>query len=77
MSMSAPHREVHVASLHVCGTTAVHNYGNMEVLFKPLMPKFLLLNFSIKFLKKLLLCEKIPHERSYLDILNGNQDIND
>ncbi len=23
------------------------------------------------------LCEKIPHEKSYLDIWNGNQDIND
>jgi hypothetical protein len=26
-------------------------------------------------LEKLLLCEKTPHEKSYLNILNSNQDI--
>jgi hypothetical protein len=34
----------------------------------------LLLNFSLEALKKLPLYEKIPHEKSYLNILNGNQD---
>jgi hypothetical protein len=35
------------------------------------------LNFFVKVLKKLPLCEKIPHEKSYLDIVNRNQDIID
>ncbi len=38
---------------------------------------FLLLNFSFKVLEKLPLCEEIPHEKSYLDILNKNQDFID
>jgi hypothetical protein len=29
----------------------------------------------MKFLEKFPLCEKIPHKKSYLDILNDNQDI--
>jgi hypothetical protein len=33
------------------------------------------MNFSMKFLEKFPLCEKIPHKKSYLDILNDNQDI--
>jgi hypothetical protein len=43
----------------------------------PLVPQTFVLNFSMKALEKLSLCEKIPHEKSYLDILIGNQDIND
>jgi hypothetical protein len=31
----------------------------------------------MELLKKLLPCEKIPHEKSYPSILNGNQDIDD
>ncbi len=37
--------------------------------------KFLLLNFSMKILEKLPLCDKNPYEKSYLIILHGNQDI--
>jgi hypothetical protein len=29
----------------------------------------------MKDVEKLPLCEKIPHEKSYLNVLNGNQDI--
>jgi hypothetical protein len=39
--------------------------------------KFLLMNFTAKVFQKLLLCDKIPHEKPYLSILNSNQDIND
>jgi hypothetical protein len=28
-------------------------------------------------MKKMPLCEKISHEKSYINILNGNQDIDD
>jgi hypothetical protein len=36
-------------------------------------PNFLLLNFSMKVLEKIPLCEKIPHEKSCLNISNGNK----
>jgi hypothetical protein len=39
--------------------------------------KFLLLNFSMKVLEMLSLCDNIPHQISYLNILNANQYISD
>jgi hypothetical protein len=35
-------------------------------------PNFCVEYFVMKFLEMLPLCEKIRHEKSYLDILNGN-----
>ncbi len=43
----------------------------------PLVPKIFVVEFFVKVLEKLPFYEKIPREKSYLDILNGNQDIND
>jgi hypothetical protein len=40
-------------------------------------PNILLLKFSFEVLQKLPLCEKIPHEKSHINIVNGNQYIGD
>ncbi len=41
----------------------------------PLETQIFLLNFSMEVLEKLPLWEKIPYEKSYLNILNSNKDI--
>jgi hypothetical protein len=41
------------------------------------VPEIFLLNFSMKVLERLPLCEIIIPEKSYLNILNGNQDMDD
>ncbi len=46
-------------------------------LVNPLVPQIFLLNFCMKVLQKLPFCEKITHEKFFLEMLNGNQDIND
>ncbi len=52
-------------------------YISFTVILKSSMAKKFLLNFSMKVLEKLLLCETILHVKSYGNILNGNQDIDD
>ncbi len=68
---------VPVASLSICThIVSLGTYVYSQIahdLEDALCPEFLLLSFSLKVLEKLLLCEKIPHEKSYLNIFIGNQ----
>jgi hypothetical protein len=48
----------------------------LVTIFDPFVPQIFVVEFFFEVLEKLSLCEKLPHEKSYLDILNGNQDIN-
>jgi hypothetical protein len=40
-------------------------------------PEIFFYNFSFKVLYQFTSCEKITHEKSYFNILNGNQEIGD
>jgi hypothetical protein len=49
----------------------IHHHWEITKNINHLLPKTFIVDFSIKFLEKMPLCEKIPHGKSYLNILNG------